>query len=49
VEKSFGLFSNSFEIGGQFHGKKVIMSGYKKAYTVYKGKGESTTEESYLN
>jgi hypothetical protein len=48
AEESFGFFSNSFEKDGQYHGKKVIMSGYKKAHTVYKGKGESTTEDSYL-
>ena len=47
VEESFGFFSNSFEKDGQFHGKTVIMSGFKKAHTVYKGKGDSTTEESY--
>lgn len=47
IEESFGLFSKSFEKDGQFQGKRVIMSGYKKSHAVYIGKGDSSTEESY--
>lgn len=47
VEESFGFFSNTFEKDGQFQGKSVKMSGFKKVSTVHGSNGATETEESY--
>ncbi|MGD0591719.1 MAG: hypothetical protein ABSA44_13125 [Bacteroidota bacterium] len=47
VEESFGLFSNNFEKDGQYHGKKIKMSGYRTAYTKTGYDGKPAIDYTY--